>query len=66
MYELVANTEGAIESGKEEKIVNFGDLREKLGGEYVANVLPRSDGGAVAGIGMHRYVFLPSYLTCDG
>lgn len=52
MYELVPDTE--VE--KEERTVNFGDLREKLGGEYVANVLSRPDGGAVAGVGTHRFV----------
>jgi hypothetical protein len=53
MYELVTNPEEGVE---ETPPVHFGDLREKLGGEYVANVMRRSDGGAVAGIGTHRYV----------
>lgn len=35
---------------------HFGDMRELLGGEYVANVLGRPDGGAVLGFGTHRYV----------
>lgn len=35
--------------------VHFGDLRETLGGEYVANVLVRPGGDAVLGIGAHRY-----------
>lgn len=53
MYELVTNTEEGVDFTPP---VDFGDLREKLGGEYVANVLRRPDGGAVAGIGTHRYV----------
>lgn len=53
MYELVTNPEEGVE---EPAPVHFGDLREKLGGEYAANVLRRPDGGAVVGIGTHRYV----------
>jgi len=33
--------------------IHFGDLREKLGCEYVANVLARPGGGAVVGVGNH-------------
>jgi hypothetical protein len=50
MYELVTNPEEGVE---EPAPVNYGDLRETLGGEYVANVL-RRPGGAVVGVGTHR------------
>jgi hypothetical protein len=53
MYELVTNPEEGVE---EPPPVHFGDLREKLGGEYVANVVGRPGGEAVIGIGTHRYV----------
>ncbi len=33
---------------------HFGDMREVLDGEYVANVLSRPDGGAVIGVGCHK------------
>ena len=51
MYELVTNPEEGVE---EPPPVRFGDMREKLGGEYVANVVKRPDGGAVVGVGSHR------------
>lgn len=60
MYELVTNPEEGVE---EPPPIHFGDLREKMRGEYAANVLRRPDGGAVAGIGTHRYVFLTSWRT---
>ncbi|KAF4632481.1 hypothetical protein G7Y89_g5643 [Cudoniella acicularis] len=50
MYELVTNSEEGVE---EPLPVHFGDMRELLGGEYVANVLRRPDGSAVLGIGTH-------------
>lgn len=50
MYELVTNPEEGVE---EPAPVVYGDMRENLGGEYVANVLCRPDGGAVLGIGSH-------------
>jgi hypothetical protein len=53
MYELVTNPEENVE---EPAPKHFGDMRELLGGEYVANVLGRPDGGAVLGLGTHRYV----------
>jgi hypothetical protein len=53
MYELVTNEGEEIE---EPAPVNFGDMRELLGGEYAANVVRRPDGNAVLGIGSHRYV----------
>jgi hypothetical protein len=52
LYELVMNPEEGIE---EPPPVHFGDLREPLGGEYAVNILRRPDGGAVLGIGAHRY-----------
>jgi hypothetical protein len=52
-YELVTNEGEEIE---EPAPVNFGDIREMLGGEYAANVVRRPDGSAVLGIGSHRYV----------
>jgi WD40 repeat protein len=51
MYELVTNPEEGVE---EPSPVHYGDMREMLGGEYVANVLRRPDGGAVIGVGSHR------------
>jgi SEL1 protein len=51
MYKLVTNPEEGIE---EPPPINYGDMREKLGGEYVANIVKRADGGAVLGIGTHR------------
>jgi len=50
MYELVTNPEEGVE---EPPPVHFGDMREKLRGEYVANVVRRPDGGAVVGVGSH-------------
>ncbi|TVY84732.1 putative WD repeat-containing protein [Lachnellula suecica] len=50
MYELVTNPEEGVE---EPPPVHYGDMRENLGGEYVANVLRRPDGGAVLGVGTH-------------
>ncbi|TGO12688.1 hypothetical protein BTUL_0084g00470 [Botrytis tulipae] len=50
MYELVTNPEEGVE---EPAPVVYGDMRENLGGEYVANVLCRPDGGAVLGTGRH-------------
>jgi len=52
MYEMITNPEETIE---EPPPVHFGDLRERLGCEYVANILPRPGGSAVVGIGSHRY-----------
>ena len=52
MYEMVTNPGEEVE---EPPAVNFGDLRETLGCEYVVNVMPRPDGGAVLGVGNHRY-----------
>jgi WD40 repeat protein len=51
MYELVTNPEEGVE---EPSPVHYGDMREMLGGEYVANVLRRPGGGAVIGVGTHR------------
>jgi len=57
MYELVTNPEEGVE---EPAPIHFGDMREKLGGEYIANVVRRPDGGSVIGVGTHRYVFMSS------
>lgn len=54
MYKLVMDLKEEVE---EPRPVEHGDMREKLGGEYVANVVGRPDGGAVLGIGTHRYAF---------
>lgn len=51
---MVTDTNEEVE---EPPTVQFGDLRENLGCEYVTNVLARPGGGAVAGIGNHRHVF---------
>jgi len=51
MYKLVTNP---VEGVEEPLPVQYGDMREKLGGEYVANVIRRPDGGAVLGLGTHR------------
>lgn len=65
MYELVTNPEEGVE---EPPPVHFGDMREKLGGEYVANVIRRPIGGSVIGVGTHRYVSscwkLRTYANC--
>lgn len=53
MYELVTNEDEAV---VEREPIHFGDMRERFGGEYVVNVLGRGDGGAVMGVGLHRYV----------
>ncbi len=53
IYELVTNPEEGVE---EPPPVHFGDMRKKLGGEYVANVIRRPIGGSVIGVGIHRYV----------
>jgi hypothetical protein len=60
MYELVTDIGEGIE---EPAPVNFGDMRELLGGEYAANVVRRTDGSAVLGIGSHRYVLKKALLT---
>ena len=58
MYELVTDIgEEVVERDPS----HFGDMRERLGGEYVVNVLGRGHGGAVIGVGTHRYV-LPLIL----
>jgi hypothetical protein len=53
MYELVTNPEEGIE---EPSPIHFGDMRGKLAGEYVVNVIRRPDAGSVIGVGTHRYV----------
>jgi hypothetical protein len=62
MYEMITNPEETVE---EPPPVHFGDLRGRLGCEYVASILPRPGGSAVAGIGSHRYFIKPLYLTRD-
>jgi hypothetical protein len=52
MYEMITNPEETVE---EPPPVHYGDLRERLGCEYVANILPRPGGSAVVGTGSHRY-----------
>ena len=54
MYELVTDPEEGVD---EPPPVHYGDMREKLGGEYVANVLTRPNAGAVIGFGTHRSEF---------
>jgi SEL1 protein len=51
IYEMITNTEESVDEPPPQ---DFGDLREKLGCEYIANVISRPGGGAVAGIGSHR------------
>lgn len=63
VYEMVTNPEETVE---EPPPVHFGDLRERLGYEYVANILPRPGGSAVAGIGSHRYFIKSLFLTGGG
>jgi hypothetical protein len=53
MYELVTSPEEGVE---ELPPVHFEDLREKLGGQYVANVMRRPDGTSAIGVGTHKYV----------
>lgn len=53
IYEMITSPEENVE---EPPPVHFGDLRERLRCEYVANILPRPSGSAVAGIGSHRYL----------
>jgi SEL1 protein len=55
IYELVTNPEEGVE---EQPPIHFGDMREKLQGEYVANIIRRRDRGSVIGIGTHRYVLV--------
>lgn len=55
MYEIVATPEETVE---EPAPVHFGDLREKLGCEYVVTIIPRPGSGAVAGVGSHRYLII--------
>lgn len=50
---MITNTEASVE---EPPSTQFGDLREILGCEYVANVLPRPGNGGVIGMGNHRLV----------
>lgn len=52
-YTMITDPEGSVE---EAPPVHFGDLREKLGCDYVANIIARPGGSAVAGIGSHRYL----------
>jgi SEL1 protein len=52
MYEMITNPEETVE---ESPPVHFGDLREKLGCEYIANVMSRPGSSAVVGFGNHRY-----------
>lgn len=53
IYQLVTDTREEVE---EQPPKDFGDIRESIGGEYVANVIRRGDGGAAMGIGTHRQV----------
>ncbi|KAI9744469.1 MAG: ERAD-associated protein [Claussenomyces sp. TS43310] len=48
--QMVVNVDESVE---EPPSVLFGDLRDKLGCEYVANVIARPGGGGVVGIGAH-------------
>ncbi|TQS37945.1 hypothetical protein Golomagni_01560 [Golovinomyces magnicellulatus] len=50
VYQLTADPE---ENSIEKSVTHFGDVREALGGEYVAKVVRRPDGSAVMGIGTH-------------
>jgi hypothetical protein len=50
---MVTNLEESVE---EPPPVQFGDLRENLGCEYIANVLARPGGAGVVGLGSHRSV----------
>jgi hypothetical protein len=55
-------------SHEEPPPVHYGDMRENLGGEYVTNVVRRPDGGAVLGIGSHRYdlvLMIPGRILID-
>jgi hypothetical protein len=58
MYEMVTTLDETVE---EPPPVHFGDLRENFGCDYIANVLSRPGGTAVAGVGSHRY-FIASFL----
>ena len=51
MYELVTNPEEEVE---EPLPIQYGDMRDQVGGEYAANIVARPDGSAVLGIGKHR------------
>jgi len=57
MYEMLTDLNSVEEEIAESPAVNFGDLRELLGCEYVVNVVGRPDGSAVVGVGSHRYAF---------
>ncbi|KAI1003226.1 hypothetical protein K3495_g4976 [Podosphaera aphanis] len=50
VYGLLTNPD---EFDKESRQIHFHDMRDKLGGEYVAKVIGRPDGGAVMGSGAH-------------
>jgi len=50
MYELVTNPEEGV---AEPPPCHYGDMREELGGEYIANIISRPDGSAVIGVGSH-------------
>ncbi len=63
MYEMVTSTAETVE---EPPPVHFGDLRARLGCEYVAKVLPRPGDSAVVGIGSHRYFIQGSYVISGG
>lgn len=54
---MLTDTNPSEEETEESPSVNFGDLRELLGCEYVVNVVGRPDGTAVAGAGSHRYAY---------
>lgn len=49
-YQLISNPE---QDADDQLLKDHGDMRSSLGAEYVTNVLPRPDGGAVMGIGRH-------------
>ena len=51
-YDMIVDPEETVE---EHAPVHFGDLRERLGCEYVVNVMPRPGISAVVGFGSHRY-----------
>lgn len=63
LYDVAEETRDASTSDAA-AMVEFGDLRQVLGCQYVADVMPKSDGsGAIVGAGAQEYVVLHFHLS---
>jgi SEL1 protein len=59
MYKLAVNPDETVD---EPPPVHFGDMRQRLECDYVANIVARPSGGVV-GLGSHWYLILRVVLV---